>query len=119
PLKHVVRAGGCPRLKPPSQVVRPLLGFMDEGDDFERAVGDAIGGERRRVGDNQFTRAVYAARAPALRVKLELLDGLCEAITDQAGLARAVTGDMAHQLVQVVTRTRREPNPHAPPLPGR
>src|SRR5205807_937533 len=43
PHKHVVRAGGCPRLKPPSQVVRPLLGFMDEGDDFERAVGDAIG----------------------------------------------------------------------------
>jgi hypothetical protein len=85
-----------PRLKPPSQVVGPLLRFMDEGDDFERAVGDAIGGDMGRVGDNQFTRAVYAARAPALRVQRELLDGLCDTITDQAGIARTVTGDMAH-----------------------
>src|SRR5436305_197772 len=100
------------------QVVGPLLRFMDKGDDFERAVGDAVGGDMRRVGDHQLTRAVDAARAPALRVQRELLDGLCDALTDQAGIARAVTGDMAHQLVQVVTCTRREPNPHAPPLPG-
>lgn len=62
------------------QIVGPLLGFVDESDDLERAVGDAIGGDRRGARDHQFARAVYASRASALRVETELFDGFFDAV---------------------------------------
>jgi hypothetical protein len=48
-----------------------------------------------------------------------LLDCIMNAITNQPGVAWAVTSDMAYQFLQIMACAGREPNAHASPLPGR
>lgn len=71
------------------------------------------------AGNNQLASAIDTAGTSALRILTKTPESICDAITDQPGIARAVAGDVPHQLVQVIAGTRRKPNPHPPPLPRR
>src|SRR5205085_12043569 len=100
--------------RPLLEALWPLLCLMDDADDFDDLLPDAVGNGEGRARDHKLAGVDHPAGAPLQGMGGQTIDDVADARRDLAYGGRAVPGDVAGLAAEPVAGTRCPADPHPP-----